>query len=440
MGSRIGIRREDKNEWETRVPLTPLQVKALQDQGLAISVQSSPVRTFADQQYQELGATVTENLGDCKVVIAVKEMPLDFFEPGKTYMFFSHVIKGQDYNMPMLQRLIDRGCTLIDYEVITDDAGRRLVFFGRHAGLAGMIDSLWAFGKRLESEGHQTPFCKIKLAHQYDNLEDAKTQIAGIGDEIRAKNLPDVLTPLVCGFTGYGNVSLGAQEIFDLLPSEEISPKELASLAERETVHGKLYKVVFKEEHLAEPLEPGHTFKLQDYYDHPEKYRSQFEQHLPHLSLLINCIYWTPAYPRLVTIDYLKRAFGNGQQPTLRVIGDISCDVGGSIECMLKVTEPGNPVYVYDPIAEKMVDGWLGQGPVIMAVDNLPCELPQESSEFFGQVLSPFVPALAAADFSRPFVELELPNEILRAVILYQGKLTPKFQYLQEHLDKQTAR
>jgi alpha-aminoadipic semialdehyde synthase len=435
MALRIGIRREDKNEWEARTPLTPAAVRKLIADGIEICFQPSDIRVHLDEEYRDVGAVIDEDLSSCPVIMAVKEIPASFFERQKTYIFFSHVIKGQSYNMPMLKRMMELKCQLIDYELVTDEKGRRLVFFGRHAGLAGMIDSLWALGRRLEWEGITTPLGDVKEAHDYTSLADAREQIAAIGERIGKDGLPPGITPLVCGFAGYGNVSQGAQEIFNLLPHEEIGPLQLvADEASRKDVRDKLFKVVFKGEHLVEPVDPSHEFELQDYYNHPEKYRSQFEQYLPHLDMLINCIYWDERYPRLVTLDYLKRSYAAEQQRKLRVIGDISCDIDGSIQCTVKATDPGNPVYVYHPDDGTITDGWSGVGPVVMAVDNLPCQLPRESSEFFSEVLTPFVPRLAAADYDVPFDQLDLPPELIRAVILYQGELTPDCKYLEQYL------
>lgn len=431
----LGIRREDKNRWEGRVPLTPDDVRKLANNGIRIRLQPSKIRIFPDSEYLKAGAEIDEDLSPCPIILGVKEMPPDFFRPGKTYLFFSHTIKGQKQNMPMLARMMETGCNLIDYELVTDDEGRRLIFFGKHAGLAGMIDTLWAFGKRLAWEGKANPFEDIKMAHEYGSLEDAKSHISEIAAKIESRGVPSEIAPVICSFAGYGHVSGGAQEIFDLLPHEVIDPADLLSRAPSlSKVKNKLFKVVFKEEDIVEPIEPDRKFELQDYYRNPSKYRSIFERYLPHLSILVNCIYWDERYPRLVTVDYLKRSFSAGNTPSLRVIGDISCDIEGSIQCTVKATDPGNPVYVYHPSDATFTDGWKGTGPVMMAVDNLPCELSREASEFFGQELIPFIPQLAEADFDVPFEKLDLPPQLERAVILHKGKLTPRYEHLARYL------
>ncbi|MFQ6116956.1 MAG: hypothetical protein ACE5LQ_01675, partial [Candidatus Bipolaricaulia bacterium] len=252
------------------------------------------------------------------------------------------------------------------------------------------------------------------------------------GEQIKDEGLPEAITPLIVGLAGYGHVSQGAQEILELLPFQELSPEELPASAEG-SARDLIYKVVFKEEHMVEPLSPEDRFELQDYYDHPERYRAKFEDYLPYLTVLMNCIYWSPQYPRLVTKGYLKRLYGEGR-PRLRVIGDISCDIEGAIECTLRATDPGNPVFVYDPFKEEASDGVAGTGPVVLAVDNLPCELPREASAEFSRVLREFVPQIAQADYSAPFERCDLPPEIRRAVIAYRGELAPDYRYLEKFL------
>lgn len=432
----IGIRREDKSKWEGRVPLIPQDVKELREvHGIDVTLQPSPIRIFPDDEYLHVGARIQEDLSACPVVFAVKEIPIRFFQPGKTYVFFSHVIKGQKQNMPMLKRMMELKCNLIDYEKVADQKGRRLIFFGRHAGLAGMIDTLWALGKRLSWQGISNPFSEIKNAYKYKTLKEANESVSRAKEQIKKSGLPPQLTPLVFGVTGYGHVSLGAQEILDLLPHKQIDPDEIFSLkGESDFSRKHVYKVVFKEEHLVEPISPTGRFELQDYYDHPQKYRSQFEKFIPHLIALVNCIYWDERYPRLVTKRYLKEAFDKKEDFRLRVIGDISCDIEGSIECTVRETQPDNPVYVCNPAEEQVTDGYEGKGVVILAVDNLPCEIPRRASIDFSHALKPFVPQIAKVDFSVGFDQLALPVSIKKAVILHHGKLTPDYHYIQDFL------
>lgn len=434
MSKFIGIRHEDKYVMERRAPLTPRHVERLiKGKQLDIVVQTSPKRVFTDQEYIKAGARIADNLGDCSVILGVKEMPVDFFEPAKTYVFFSHVIKGQSYNMPMLKRMMELGCNLIDYEKIVDEQGRRLIFFGRYAGLAGMINSLWSLGLRLKESGFETPFLKITQAHHYASLEEARKVISEVGQEIAEKGLPAELRPFTVGFTGYGNVSQGAQEILGLLPVKEISPEKLLELTERgHAPNNLIYKVIFKEEHLSAHND-GRSFDLHDYYTHPENYHSVFEKYIPHLSVLMNCMYWDTRYPRLITMDYLEKAYAEGT-PKLTVIGDVTCDPDGSIEITHKGTEIEDPIFVYNPVTRKPVMGHKGEGMLVMAVDILPSELPRDASNGFADALVNFVKPISDCDFSEPFEDLDIPRAIKKALILHNGELTHDFQYIKEYL------
>ncbi len=434
MVNRIGIRREDLYAWERRAPLIPEHVRELvAEHKLECVVQSSDRRIYHDDEYRRVGIPVVETLDDCPVIVGLKEIPVDVLRPNKVYVFFSHTIKGQPFNMPMLHRILQIGSTIVDYEKIVDDRGRRLVFFGNYAGLAGMIDTLWALGRRLEWEGIETPFAELRQASQYASLDEAKAEIRAVGDAIRTTGLPDQVSPLVVGVTGYGNVSRGAQEILDLLPIREISPGDL--LAGRlPSGADVVVKVVFKEVDTVRPLIAGRAFDLEEYYKHPERYGSCFGQYVPHLHVMANCIYWEPKYPRLITRQMVRELYRD-EQPRLRVIGDITCDVKGSVEVTVKATEPDEPIYVYQPEMGTTSAGVDGRGPVIMAVEILPSELPREASAYFSTILKRFVPAIARADYSREFEQLELPPELKRAIIAYQGALTPAYQYLEQHLN-----
>jgi len=425
---KVGIRREDKSIWERRVPLVPEDVKELREKGIEFIVQPSSIRVFPDEEYVKAGAEVKEGLSEAKVILGVKEIPPSKLLPEKVYMFFSHTIKGQPYNMPMLKKLLELETTLIDYEKVTDDSGRRLIFFGVFAGYAGAIDTLWAFGQRLKEEGMDTPFERLKPAHQYNSLEEAKAEIKAVGEVIKNEGLPYEILPFVIGIAGYGNVSRGAQEIIDLLPVKEVEPDDIFELpADPRTV----YKVVFKEWHMVEPKEG--EFDLQDYYKNPYKYRSVFKKYIPYLTILINAIYWEEKYPRLVTKEDLKKLYLDS--PKLKVIGDISCDVEGAIEATIKCTEPGDPVFIYDVESGRAIKGYTGRGPLILAVDILPSELPREASIYFSHVLKNFIPAVVNADYSLPFEKLNLPPELKRAVIVHRGELTPDYKYLEKFIE-----
>lgn len=438
----IGIRREDKNRWERRTPLIPADIVELQRRhGLRFLVQPSPIRVFTDDEYRAAGIEVAEDLTGAGIILAVKEVPVHLILPGKTYVFFAHVAKGQPYNMPMLRRLMDLRCSLVDYEKITDEQKRRLIFFGRHAGYAGMIDTLWCLGRRLAAGGIATPLAEIRHAYEYPDLATAKEHLTDIGGRIARDGLPQPVRRLIVGFSGYGNVSTGAQEVFECLGPHQVKVEDLppAAAGSRGTA-SPFVKVVFHERDMVRPIDPGGRFDLREYYEHPERYTGCFEEHLPYLDVLVNAIYWEPRYPRLVTRDWVRRNYRPGSPPRLKVIGDISCDIEGSVEVTVKAAEPDNPCYVFLAQEERARDGVEGNGPVIMAVDNLPCEIPRESSCYFSSVLREMVPPLAAAEWSADFADLELPPSLKRAVIVHKGELTPSYHYLHRNLEAASAR
>lgn len=431
---KVGIRYEDKYVMERRVPLTPDHIRELIKEGIEFEVVKSAKRIFKDAEFVEAGATLVEEVSDAQIILGVKEMPIGYFKEGKAYIFFSHTIKGQPYNMPLLRDMMSSKITLVDYEKIADEKGRRLIFFGRFAGLAGMINSLWSLGQRLKIKGVETSFTKLKQTHNYNSLDEVKEVVSEIGNDIKKNGVHSDIHPLVVGITGYGNVSKGAQEILNLLPLEYIKPEELSELKERNNLSNKkVYAVVFEEKHISKPIDSKKEFVLDEYYNHPELFENQFEQYVPHLTILMNCMYWDDKYPRIITKDFLEKLFSKGD-PKLKVIGDVTCDPDGSIECTHKGTEIEDPVFVYNPFSRKPTMGFEGEGLLIMAVDILPSELPRESSQTFSDALLGFIPEICSADYNDNFADLQLPAEIKRATILHKGELTPDYKYLEDFL------
>ncbi|MDG6225122.1 MAG: bifunctional lysine ketoglutarate reductase /saccharopine dehydrogenase family protein [Candidatus Thermoplasmatota archaeon] len=441
MPNKICIRKETKNRWERRTPLTPDNVLRLRnDQDISVAVEPSDLRVFPDEEYSDAGAELTHDLSGCDIILGIKEVPIHDILEGKTYLFFSHTIKGQKHNMRMLEKLVERKCTLIDYERITDERNRRLIFFGWHAGAAGVIDTLWAAGRRLEWEGVRNPFSSIMTAHEYSDLQGAREHMAQVGRLIATYGIPYSVRPFVVGITGTGNVSRGAQEMLDLLPVVNVKPEELPLLKKRKDTGNVIYKVVFEEKDMYSPVEKGAAFDLQDYYDHPQGYMSRFIDYVPYMSAIINCVYWDPKYPRLLTKTQVKDLYSGHMSPKLRVIGDISCDIEGSMEVTIKPTIPDSPVFIYDPWEDKDIPGWKGTGPVVMAVENLPAEIPLEASEYFGGKLMEFIPFLANAAFDGELKDLKLPKPLMNALILFKGDFTESYRYMEDLLNRRNDR
>lgn len=430
----LGIRREDKNQWERRVPLIPEDVRELKEKyGIKTIVQPSKIRIFPDDEYEKAGAEINEDLGAASVVLAVKEIPISLFQKNKTYVFFSHTVKGQDYNMGMLKHMMDLKCNLIDYERVVNEKHQRLIFFGKYAGLAGMIEVLHAYGQKLKLQGYDTPLEKVKQPYEYGTVANAKKAIEAIGKEIDEVGLPVELAPLVFGFAGYGNVSRGAQEIFDLLPHKVISANILDEMYENFSLDNlNFYKVVFGEDDIVKPKQG--EFVLQDYYDHPENYTPVFERYLSRLEVLVNCIYWSEAYPRLVTKEYLKNETVLKSNLKLKVIGDISCDIDGGIEITHKITKPDVPTFTYFANDDRFEDGTQRLGVTVMAVDNLPCEFSRASSKAFSKVLKEYVDNMVSTDFNTDFANLALSPPMRRALVLHHGEFTPDYRYMKRYL------
>jgi len=433
MRKTIALRREDKNEWEKRVPLIPADVKELREKyNVNVIVQPSQIRIFGDEEYRNAGAELSESLKNGEVIFAVKEIPVGLLEAGKTYVFFSHTIKGQHYNMGMLKRLMELQCTLIDYEKMEDAESRRLITFSPHAGMAGTIDTLVAYARKRLLQGVSNPFQDLKQPYQYGSIIEAEDALRSIAAEIRKNGIPADLHPLTIGVAGYGNVAQGVNHMLDLLPVKDLHPSQLASEDISALDNRSIYRIVFKEEDLVKRREG--QFDLQEYYLHPENYESIFHTYLPQPQILLNCVYWTESYPRFLTRQRMQDDHQLFGARGLQVIGDISCDIEGAIEITKSATKPDNACYTYDPRHDSFEDGIGKEGITVMAIDNLPCEFPREASTAFSSALKDYVSSIAEADYNSEFETLALPQAVKDAVILHKGRLTPDYRYLEKYL------
>ena len=275
-------RAQGKNKWERRCPLSPAQVKELVAGGYKVLVQPSTRRVFHDTEFAAAGATLAEDLSPASLVLGVKEVPIKELLPERTYMFFSHTIKAQPYNMPLLDELLRQRIRLVDYECIVEGGrrgNRRLVAFGNHAGLAGMVNIQRGLGERLLSLGHSTPFLNVASSFTYPDLAAAKRAVSACGERIAAEGTPGEFGPLVFTFCGDGNVSRGAQQIFDLLPHEMVDPADLPRLVEGGDADlRKVYGTVCTEQHTVRHkdgtrLEPGN---YPHFYENPDQYVGVF--------------------------------------------------------------------------------------------------------------------------------------------------------------------
>lgn len=448
----LGMRREDKNKWERRAPIAPRHVRELVKQGIRVQVQPCTRRVFTDLEYREVGAEVREDLSECSAIVAVKEVPPDLLLPGRTWCFFSHTIKAQPAGMPLLDAVLEKKVRLVDYECITETGskgGRRLVAFGAFAGYAGAIDFLRGLGERFLALGFSTPLLHIGAAFMYPSLEEAKRAVSLAGDAIRKHGLPKALCPFTAVFTGTGNVSQGALEIFKLLPHEVVNINKLPSVCgradkrqvEQEDCH-KLYLSIATAEHMARRRDGG-PFNKVEYYAEPEHYESIFQdQVLPYCTVILNGMYWDARFPRLFTREDLHRHVVSGRDRLLGVC-DITCDADGSVPTR-QFASIEQPFHLFNAMTEQVSTSMDGPGVMFHAVDHLPSEVPREASEHFGDCLLPFLPSLVAErapvhpgpSSSLPGYD-DMPMPIRGAIVAEGGALARDFRYIQQLRDVQ---
>lgn len=435
----VGIRRETKNRWERRAPLTPHHVRSLVRKGIAVVVQPSQIRIFTDEEYHRAGAVVSEDLSPASVIVGVKEIPVEAIIPNRTYMCFSHTIKAQEYNMNMLDAMLERRVRLVDYETMADPAtGKRVIGFGKFAGYAGMIDALRGVGDRLLGLGYSSPFLNMGYTDSYASLAACRTAVQLVGDHIQIGGIPRDLAPLIFAFTGNGNVTQGALEIFQELPHVMVDPGDLPDLVRNADPH-VVYGVLLQREHCVAPKDPALRFDKNHFYKHPEQYRGIFHEKIaPYITCLINGVYWDLALPRLLTVNQMREL--HARRARLMAIADISADPYGGIEFTRECTKIDNPFVVYDPDADTESFQWDAPGVLLGSVDNLPAELPREASMHFGSVLVKHITQLARSDGTLPLSEqTDISPTLRNAIICDKGALAPKFEYISDLRLKKAA-
>ncbi|EPS62960.1 hypothetical protein M569_11828, partial [Genlisea aurea] len=433
----IGILSETTNKWERRAPLTPAHCARLLcgKTGVArIIVQPSTKRIYHDALYEDVGCEISQDLSQCGFILGIKQPKLQMILPVRGYAFFSHTHKAQKENMPLLDKVIAERATLFDYELITGEHGKRLLAFGKFAGRAGMIDFFGGLGQRFLNLGYSTPFLSLGASYMYTSLASAKAAVISVGEEIASNGLPLGICPLVFVFTGTGNVSQGAQEIFKLLPHTFVEPSELPELFHKATSHSPLrktskrafqvYGCVVTSQDIVEHNNPSKPFDKVDYYAHPENYRPIFHEKIaPYSSVIVNCMYWEKRFPRLLTTAQLEDLTAKGCP--LVGISDITCDVGGSIEFVNQNTSIDSPFFRYNPFDHSYHRDMEGDGIICLAVDILPTEFAREASQHFSDILCQFTGILAS---SRALDKL--PAHLRKACIVHSGALTSLYEYI----------
>ena len=422
----LGIRSESKNRWERRVPLIPDDVERLiTDYGCKIIIQPSTKRVYPDFKYSDVGATVSSDLSKADFILGVKEVPPSELLDGKSYMFFSHTHKNQPHNRLMLRSILDKKIELYDYELLVNSKQNRLVQFSKFAGYAGFIDGLHSLGLRMLSLGYGNPFLAVGMSFMYRNVGDARLDITRTGMVIMDEGLPRELGPIVIVLTGNGNVSKGCLHMLKCLPCINVGVSELESLVKNKAFDNtKVYlcQVTTKDY----TVDKDGNYDEMDYRSRPERYTSFFsEKILPYATFIINGIFWTDSYPRLVTKVQLRQ-LQKGNKIRLLTLADISCDINGSFEFMNRASTIDEPFYMYDALTDTYHDELKRPGVQIMSIDNLPTEMPLEASNFFSNSLYPIVAKIVSGS----------PNKIVEGarITTKEGKLEKKHEWLSKGL------
>lgn len=401
-GMKIALIREEKVPVDRRVPLTPEQAVQVQRQfpGVSVLCQKSELRCFDDQAYLNHGIEVVDDVSDCDIMMGVKEVPISKLIPVKTYLFFSHTIKKQSYNRKLLQTILEKNIRLIDYERLTDTKGNRIVAFGRFAGIVGAYNGLYTYGKKFN-------LYDLRRAKDCYDLQDLQTEYQKIK-----------LPPIKIVLTGGGRVSKGAMEVLDGVGIRKVKPKEYLEKDFNEPVYVQLEVTDYNRK------KEGLPFDKQEFYKHPELFEPGFTPYAQVTDLFIAGAYWDNCAPVLFTRkDMLQGVF------KIKVIADITCDIEGSIPSTKRPSTIADPIYDYDPEQDKIVDQPFSNKTLVsvMAIDNLPSELPRDASKAFGEKLIKYVfPSLLGEDTG---------DVIKRATITENGRLTESYKYLQDYVE-----
>ena len=397
---KIGVLKEEKVPADKRVPLTPEQCRRLLDTypDIEISVKSSAIRCFSDAMYIAEGIDVVDDLNDCDVLIGVKEVPKESLIANKTYLYFSHTIKEQFYNRELLLKMIELNINMVDYEVLRNKQGKRLLGFGRYAGIVGAYNGFLTYG--LKSGKYN-----LKVAHNCEDRIEMESEIS----KIKLSNEKIIVT-------GNGRVGNGIMEIMEKSNVREVSKLEFIQDTFNEAVFVHLNTMDYNVK------KDGSITVKQEFYSNPELFKSTFMDYAIHADIFIAGHYYSSGSPFLFTREDAKSPDFN-----LKVVADVSCDINGPVASTIKPSTIANPIYGYDKQSEQEID-FRNEGAIaVMAVDNLPCELPKDASEDFGnEMLAKIIPSLLISDDEQI---------IANATICKVGDLTPNFEYLRNYVN-----
>ncbi|MBS1491629.1 MAG: alanine dehydrogenase [Bacteroidetes bacterium] len=397
--TQIGLIREGKIPPDKRVAFTPQQAHEIEQRFPQVKIicEPSEVRAFKNSEYQNLGIAVGE-VSSCEILMGIKEVPPKNLMDGKIYLFFSHTIKKQPYNRGLLQEALRKKITLIDYEALKDTQGNRLVAFGRYAGIVGAYNGLWVYGNRYNR-------FKLRRAYECFDINDLKIELRKV-----------ILPPIKIVLTGAGRVGKGVMETLDTVGIRKVNPDEFLANEFNEPVYVQLSSADYH------TRKEGGIFSRDEFHLHPERYRSDFQKFSKVADILLAGAYWNPKAPTLFTLEDMQHP-----KFKMKVIADITCDIDGSVPCTKKPSSIPNPIYDFNPMNEKVEEPLSNDKNItVMAVDNLPCELPRSASEEFGRDLIDKI--------IRPLLGDDAEKVIERATIVKNGQLTPYFSYLQDYV------
>ncbi len=399
---KIALIKERKNPPDRRVVLTPAQAKELTDlySDLKIVVETSDLRAYSDAEYRDAGIKVVEDVADADVLLGVKEVPVEALIPNKTYFFFSHTIKKQPYNRKLLRAILDKNITFYDHETLVDDKGMRLVAFGYYAGVVGTYNTIRTYGKK------SGLFDIPRAIDLKDKAELIKT----------LKSIKSLIPPIKIVLTGKGRVGNGAKEILDAMRLREVSPQSFLKDRFNEPVYTQI-DVDWYNKH-----KEGKVFDFQEFFTHPEGFYGDFEKFTKVSDVYIAGHFYGQGAPYILTREHLL-----APDNKIKVVGDISCDIGGPVATTIKASSIADPIYGYDPVTGKETDYKKENAIACMTVDNLPNEIARDASEGFGQNFEKhIIPA---------FFNGDKDGILARAKMTENGRLTERFKYLQNYVD-----
>ncbi len=395
---KFGIVKERKTPPDRRVVFTPQELIRLQNEHkeAKIKVEHSDIRIFKDDEYTQLGLNVTYDISDCDVFFGVKEIPIDALIPNKKYFFFSHTIKKQLHNRKLLQALLEKNIVLYDHETIVDSNNRRLIGFGRYAGIVGAYNGFRAFGIKYD-------LFTLPKAETLHSKEDLIIRL-------KRQTLPNIKIVL----TGHGKVGMGAKEMLDGMKMKQVSVDDFLTKKYSQPVYTQIDVLDYNKR-----LD-GQVLGNQDFYKNPQDYTSDFERFAKVADIFMAGHFHGNGAP-----DILTRAMLQAVDCQIKVVADISCDVDGPIACTVKASTIAEPFFGYLPSTHEEVPYTHPGSIMVMSVDNLPCELPKDASEGFGEMfMKHVIPA---------FFNGDKDGILERAKVTEDGKLTPRFAYLADY-------